>query len=282
MVSPGRILFGLLMVACAGMASYFASTAYFKARPAQDSAFKATPAQNSNFHAIVERGGAVVLCLSNGEMLFPDRCTGAGRLLIVQPFDEGAFVERTASGIVSMENESPQNPSCALSRAKWDRMTEQTRSTGRKIRKIPPGAVAQQLIKVYGEEANLLPDDISAFGLDLDNDGTEEIIYAADNVPRIADLYEKTRKASAYFVQGGIFDGRSPARPSTFFSDLGDYRGGTDAIGRIELKGIVPIAAGSRQLAVLAKTATMDGAQTLAWLGGERLQRLATFEFRCH
>jgi hypothetical protein len=202
----------------------------------------APAAQPQGFHAIVERSGAVVLCVSNGEILFPDRCAGNGRLLIVQPIQEGDVAQVSATGVVAMENESPQNPDCALSRAKWDRKTERKTSTGRKIQKIPPGEVAQQLNKIYQGKANLLAQDISAFGLDLDDDGREEIIYAADNVPRIAKLNEKTGKAYPYFIQGGIFNGRSPDYPSTFFHELGEYKGGTDAIGQVALKGTVSIA----------------------------------------
>ena len=69
-----------------------------------------------------------------------------------------------------------------MSRAKWDPKTEQATSTGRKIRKIPAGAVAQQLNKVYASQANLMPEDVTAFGFDLDNDGSEEIVYIANSV----------------------------------------------------------------------------------------------------
>ncbi len=47
------------------------------------------PSREPDFHAIVERNGTVVLCLSGSKILFADRCTGSGLLTIVQPFDEG-------------------------------------------------------------------------------------------------------------------------------------------------------------------------------------------------
>ena len=38
-----------------------------------------TPANGAEFYAVVERSGALVLCLSNGSILFSDRCAGKGR-----------------------------------------------------------------------------------------------------------------------------------------------------------------------------------------------------------
>lgn len=236
-----------------------------------------------SFHAIVDRDGAVVLCVSNGETLLPDRCTGAGSLLIVQPIEEGEVVLVSATGVVSMESKSPQNPDCALSRAQWDLKTERTTSTGRKLRKIPPELVAQQLNRIYEGKANLLAEDISAFGFDLNDDGHEDIFYVANNVARIAKLHDKTGNAYPYFVQGGIFNGQAPEHPSILFHDMDEYRGGTDAIGQILFKGIVPIAADQSELAVLAKTGGgLSGDQSLVRLGEDRLQRIESFEFRCN
>ena len=291
MVSPGKIVLALIAIVFAGIASYVVSATYFKPAAIQQTASIERPApdqskalvQASGFHAIVEPNGAVVLCVSNGEILLPDRCTGTGRLLIVQPIREGEVVWVSATGAIAMENVSPQNPDCALSRAKWDASSERTTPTGRKLRKIPPEAVVQQLRRIYADDADLMPMDVAVFGLDLDNDGREDIIYAADNVPRISKLNEQTEKPYRYFVQGGIFNGRLPEYPSTFLHETGEYLGGTDAILQVALKGIVPIAASSDVLAVLARTGTgLDGDQSLAWLGGGRLQRMASFEFRCN
>ena len=183
-----------------------------------------------------------------------------------------------------MENKSPQNPDCALSRAKWDPTSERTSPAGRKIRAIPAAAVAQQLNKVYPGEANLLPEDIlAAFALDLDNDGKEEIIYIADSTPRFAKLHETTKQSYRYLVQSGIFSGRASDQPSTFVHEVDEYRGATDAIPRVAFKGIVPIATASGEFAVLVKTGSaLEGDQSLVWLSGERLERIETFEFRCY
>lgn len=292
-----NISFALAAAALAGIVSYATSTVLLKdtasppvtqtasppvAEPASPPAAPVADKSDS-FHAIVERNGAVVLCVSDGETLLPDRCTGAGRLLIVQPIEEGEAVWVEATGVVAMENKSPQNPECALSRAQWDPKTERTTSTGRKIRNIPPELVAQQLNKIYPDKANLLAEDVSAFGLDLNNDGHEDIIYVANNVARIAKLHDKTGNAYPYFVQGGIFNGRAPEHPSILFHDMDEYRGGTDAIGEVLLKGIVPLAATTGDLAVLAKTGGgSSGDQSLILLGEERLQRIDSFEFRCN
>jgi hypothetical protein len=241
----------------------------------------APAAQPQGFYAIVERNGAVVLCVSNNEILFPDRCTGTGRLLIVQPIEEGEVAWVSATGVVAMENKSPQNPDCALSRAKWDPKAERKTSTGRELRKIQPAAVVQKLNKSY--QSDLVPSDVSSIGIDLDNDGREDIVYAADSVPRVAALNEKTGQAYPYFVQGGIFRGQTPDHPQPFFFDTGEYEGGTDAIGRVALKGIVPLSAAAGGFAILAEAGGgLDGDQHLVWLGGGRLQRFVSFEFRCH
>lgn len=291
MVSPGKIVLTLVAIVFAGIASYVVSAIYFKPAALQQTSPIQSPAPDQTkalaeapgFHAIVEPSGAVVLCVSNGEILLPDRCTGTGQLLIVQPIREGEVVWVSATGVISMENKSPQNPDCALSRAKWDASTERSTPTGRKLRKIPPEAVVQQLRRIYAGDADLMPVDVTVFGLDLDNDGREDIVYAADNVPRISKLNEQTEKPYKYFVQGGIFNGRLPEYPSTFLHETGEYVGGTDAILQVALKGLVPIAASAGVLAVLAKTGTgLDGDQSLAWLSGGRLQRMASFEFRCN
>jgi hypothetical protein len=298
-----NVFFALTAAALAGIVSYATSTVLQRdiaptpvAEPASqpverpDSQPVTQPAspppaaeKPNDFHAVVERDGAVVLCVSNGETLLPDRCAGTGRLWIVQPLEEGEAVSVEASGVVAMENKSPQNPECALSRAQWDPTTERTTSTGRKLRNIPPELVAQHLNRIYPGKANLLAEDISAFGLDLNNDGHEDIIYTASNVPRIAKLHDKTGNAYPYFVQGGIFNGRAPEHPSILFHDMDEYRGGTDAIGQVLLKGIVPMTDTPEELAVLAKTGGgLSGDQSLIRLGEERLQRIDSFEFRCN
>jgi hypothetical protein len=85
--------------------------------------------------------------------------------------------------------------------------------------------------------------------LDLDNDGRDEIIYVADNVPRISELNLKTQKTYPYAVSAGILMERSPY-PQTFESDTGEYVGGTDAMSRVVLKGVVSIAYGTREIAL--------------------------------
>ena len=160
--------------------------------------FRPSNAQQPDLHAIVEPSGAVVLCILGGEILFADRCEGAGQLTIVQPIEEGPVVWRVATGTVTLENEAPTNPDCALSRAKWDPKTEQTVCTGKQIRNVEPVAVLTQLSKitsaagaVHQLTANLTPADLTAFALDLDSDGLEEIIFVASSVKRSNDEFEK-------------------------------------------------------------------------------------------
>ena len=64
-------------------------------------------AQTADLSAVVTQKGDVVLCLLKGEILFSDRCSGSGRLTIVQPIKHGSIVWRYATGVVKLENESP-------------------------------------------------------------------------------------------------------------------------------------------------------------------------------
>jgi hypothetical protein len=243
--------------------------------------FNVAPAQQHNFHAIVEQNGTVVLCLSRGDLLFSDRCAVTGRLMIVQPVREGTVVWRSVIGTVVMENEAPQNPDCALGRAKWDSKTERATSSGKRIRKVEPAEVLARLDKTLPERASLAESDITAFALDLDNDGIDEIVFRASNLQRVIDLHEKTREPYPYVVTGGILVSKS-SFPATFFFENGTYSGGTDTIGQVQFKGVVPIAPGTGEIALLIKAGDgLASSQDLIRFRGS-VQRIETIEFRCH
>jgi hypothetical protein len=243
--------------------------------------FNVTTAQQHDLHAIVEQNGTVVLCLSRVDLLFSDQCAGAGRLMIVQPVREGAVVWRSAIGTVVMENAAPQNPDCVLSRAKWDSKAERAISSGKRIRKIEAAEVLARLDKTFPKRASLTESDITAFALDLDNDGIDEIVFSASNVQRVVDLHEKTREPYPYVVTGGILVSKS-SFPATFFFENGTYSGGTDTIGRVEFKGVVPIAPGTGEIALLVKAGDgLASSQDLIRFRGS-VQRIETIEFRCH
>src|SRR5262249_41730064 len=115
-------------------------------------------ANAADFYSIVESDGTVVLCLSNGSILFSDRCSGHGRLTIVQPMNEGTVVWRSATGTVSLENRMP-DPECARSRAKWDQKAEQVISTGKKITKADRTVLLNQM-KSFPGGVELIEKDI--------------------------------------------------------------------------------------------------------------------------
>jgi hypothetical protein len=239
-------------------------------------------AQHADFHSIVEPNGSVVLCVVGGELLFADRCGGTGRLTIVQPIKEGPVTWRFATGTVALENES-QNPDCALSKAKWESRTERQVSSEKRIRLVDPAAVLAQIGTRRSDqvEMKMTETDVTAFALDLDNDGKDEIIYVADNVPRISKLNERTRETYPYAISAGILMEGSPY-PATFYSESGEYAGGTDAIGHVVLKGIVPIAAGTREIALLFTSHGMSGDQTLIRYRQGRVQLIQAIEFTCN
>jgi hypothetical protein len=240
------------------------------------------PAQQPELHAIVERDGTVVLCILNGEILFSDRCAGNGRLMIVQPIEEGEVVWRSAFGTVVMENESPQNPDCALSRAKWDPTTEHAIPTGKRIRKVPTARALPLLVEKW---AGLLTEsDISAFTLDLDNDGLDEMIVSASNVMRVASLHEQTGQSYRYLVIGSILRPTRKGRAygSLFAHDEGTYEGGTDAIIGVEFKGVVPIAPGTGEIALLVRAGNMFRLMQDIVRFREEVQRIETILARCH
>jgi len=245
-----------------------------------------TPANAAEFYSVVERNGTVVLCLSNGSILFSDRCAGDGRLTIVEPAKEGRVVWRSATGTVSLENETP-NTQCALSRAKWDPKTEKAISTGRQITKTDRAALLQRLSrrKLPGA-AEFIEDDITAFALDLDNDGKQEIVFVASNLTRVAKLWEQAPDSDitthAYATYAGVLSGWSDF-PALFYSDHGDYRGGTDAIGSVTIKGVVSLSPGTGEIALLiAAGSGLDGKQTLVRYRNGIVQKIETIQFICN
>jgi hypothetical protein len=244
-----------------------------------------TPASAAEFYAVVERNGTVALCLSNGSILFSDRCAGKGRLTIVEPLKEGAVVWRSAMGTVSLENETP-NTQCALSRAKWDPKAEQVISTGRKITRIDRAALLKRLNLPDGPE--LIEDDVTAFALDLDNDGKEEIVFVASNLARVADHWDRAdhdgrhEKTLPYVTWAGILE-KGAGIPTLFYTDSGDYAGGTDAIGSVTLKGVVSISPGTGEMALLIKAGSaLDGKQTLIRYRNGLVQMIDTIAFTCN
>ncbi len=232
----------------------------------------------SDFYGLVERNGTVALCLSNGALLFADRCEGNGRLSIVQPIKEGTVVWRSAMGTVSLEN-GVANKQCALSHAKWDPKSEETVSTGRKIAKVNRTELLKRLKQHLLKDAEVVEDDITAFALDLDNDGKEETVFVASNLKRVADHYSNDSKPIPYFVYAGVLANGAQV-PTLFYNDRGDYYGGTDAIGHVTIKGVVPIAPGTGEIAFLINA--ISGTQMLIRYRLGIAQRIDTIEFICN
>jgi hypothetical protein len=239
-------------------------------------------ARAADLNGIVERNGTVALCLSAGALLFPDRCEGNGRLSIVQPIEEGAVVWRSVAGTISLENVTP-NPQCALSHAKWDPKQEDGIPTGKKITKVDKADLLVRLKQGILKDVDVVEADINtAFSIDLDGDGREEIVFVASSLERVADHYANDDKPVPFFVYGGILESGSPY-PAIFYDDHGDYEGGTDAIGNLTIKGVVPIAPGTGELALLFKGGSgLFGAQTLVRYRFGNAQRIETFEFTCN
>ena len=186
---------------------------------------------------------------------------------------------RIAKGVVTMENESPQNPDCAMGRARWNAGDEVANPSGIKIAKVPPATVLGRLDKSLA--VNLVPDDINAFAVDMDGDESDEVVYVASNLNRIAKLNEQSGKPYPFVVQGGIL-GSPSSFPAIFFHDRGEYLGGTNSVGNVVLKEVVPIAASKREIAVLAKVGGgLEGKQYLLRFH-DTLQMIQSFEFRCN
>ncbi len=177
-----------------------------------------------------------------------------------------------------MQNESPQNPGCALGRAKWDPRSERSIASGKRISRVDPAWVVAPL-----KDPNVTEADVTAFALDLDNDGQDEIVFGVDTVPRIAGLNEKTKETYPYLVMGGVLT-RGSQVPHRFSFESGEYSGGTDAIGQISFKGIVPITTSTGEMiALLVKvTSGLDGKQALIRFRQGTIQRTDTIEFVCN
>jgi hypothetical protein len=240
-----------------------------------------TPAHAADFYAIVGRNGAVLLCLAKGSILFSDRCAGEGRLTIVEPMREGTVVWRSVTGTVSLE---PPNAGCAESRAKWDPKAENVISTGKKITKADRAAVLKRLsLGKITEGADLTEEDVTAFALDLDNDGKDEIVFVASNLMRVAKLWERDKQTRPYATFAGILPARTDLNyPDLFYTDHGDYLGGTDAIGSVVLEGVVSLSPGTGEIGLLVTAGpASDGKQTLIRYRYSSVQRIETIRFIC-
>jgi hypothetical protein len=116
--------------------------------------------------------------------------------------------------------------------------------------------------------------------LDLDNDGQDEIVFRASNVERVAKVNEKTGAESPYVVIGGILP-KSSHHPRFFYFEQGTYSGGTDTIGDVVFKGVVPIAVQTGEIALLVVNGTgFNVLQDLIRYRGV-VQRIETIQRRC-
>jgi hypothetical protein len=229
-----------------------------------------------DFHAMVEADGTVVLCIIKRDILFADRCTGAGRLTIVHPIQEGEIVWRTANGKVELKNQTPQNPACALSHATWDQASERTVNSGKRINRLNPNDVMTSHFPV---PFNVQDGELTGFAVDLDNDGKDESVFAFSNVRRLDEEFTRTNTPAQYVVTGAV----SPYEtiyPQMFYFETGTYQGGTDTIGHVEFKGVVPLAPESGDIAVLARIGTDDSLQELLRFRGQ-VQRIQAIWYRC-
>jgi hypothetical protein len=155
-------------------------------------------------------------------------------------------------GAVSLENSTP-NAECALSRAKWDPKKEETVSTGRKIVRTDPAELKKRLSQYLLKDTDVVDNDISAFELDLDNDGRDRSVFVVSSLKRVAENYSGHGKPVPYFIYAGVLEQRAPL-PALFYSERGDYTGATDAIADAAITGVVPLAPGTGEIALLTKT----------------------------
>ena len=230
MVTPGKLLIALAAIALIGVASYVASTLFLRhwitqasepnlrrpdSHPAttehgSDRTSKPSSSATAPWFCVCPTANSCFRIAAPAPVAFRS-CNRSQKARSYGYRPQASYRWRTSRR---------QNPDCAISRAKWDPNTEQASSTGRKIRKIPPGAVAQQLNKVYPAKRTCCRKTYRRFGFDLDNDGKEEIIYIADNITRLADLHEKTKQVlSDISCKVEFFRGRSPDFPSPFFHE---------------------------------------------------------------
>src|SRR5262249_54175502 len=143
--------------------------------------------------------------------------------------------------------------------------------------------VLQRLVlSKYANGTEFVENDVTAFALDLDGDGKDEIVFIASNLARVAKQWESDQKTRPYALFAGIFPPRTNF-PTLFYSDRGDYNGGTDAIGSVLLKGVVSISPGTGEIALLIKSgAGGDGKQTLIRYRDSTVQRIETIQFTCN
>jgi hypothetical protein len=98
----------------------------------------------------------------------------------------------------------------------------------------------------------------------------------------VADQWERDEKTRPYVTFAGILPAAA-IFPALFYTDHGDYAGGTDAIGSVTVKGVVSISPGTGELALLIKAgSSLDGKQALIRYRNGLVQRIDTIEFTCN
>ena len=56
----------------------------------------------------------------------------------------------------------------------------------------------------YWKEPGVTKEDVTAFTLDLDGDGKDEIMFAASNFRRLEERHANDDESAHYFVYGGV------------------------------------------------------------------------------
>jgi microcompartment protein CcmK/EutM len=169
-----------------------------------------------------------------------------------------------------------------LSKARWDAAGEQSVQTKTQIVAVDRADLLRRLKPVLLKGVDALESDLTAFAVDLDGDGTNEIVFVASNLDRLAD-HDPTSKPVPYFVFAGVQSSTSNVPPELFYSDQGEYSGGTDALGDVEVKGLVSIAPETHEIALLVKTSpALVGSQMIVRYTQGRMQKLDTISFICN
>jgi hypothetical protein len=230
-----------------------------------------------DFHAVVDRDGTVLLCVSKGQILFSDRCVGSGRLTIVQPLEEGSITWRTATGTVTMSNEVP-NPDCAISHATWKQGSEKATPSGKRIAKVDRAHITFEPYFPVPEEFRT--GVLAAFSLDLNNDGKDDIAFTVDNFEHANAEVEKSG-SSIYVVAGGVIAGHAGTSqfPHFFHFQRGQYTGGTDTISLARLLGVVPLSPESGEIALLVSSKDRSQRELVRYAGS--IQQIQTIYQRC-
>jgi hypothetical protein len=213
----------------------------------------------SHLRALVAPDGELLACIGQGAFVFADNCRGPVDFEFIHPFQAGSIVWRMGKGEAVSDPNPPDPPGdCPQARLKWNKRAETPQKSDVVVTRLDhtaPELRKRIQLGAFGQlrgEAQVT----EAYSVDLDGNGVEDIVFLVNDLPAAVAAIEKAGKETTFTIAGGVLkNGQGSAQ--FFYHEQDTYRGGTDAIGSVELVGLVRLDPGSHELSVVADVGNM-------------------------